>query len=305
MKKLFGTILCLITLFCLYTYRGPIIRYIMVNFIYHDTLKVLESNSYERAQNWAYIQKTDNFSPQNKQDILNLFYTALDGGWGALTFYCEESYPTCMNDVRSLTQDSTTLSNINNFASTLNAYNKIYVDISSLGRVNIQFERLYTPKQRQQLEEKVDQLYQELITETMNTEKKIRVIHDYIITHTVYDQEYASTYNLKERSLSPSNTAYGALFFGKAVCGGYTDAMALFLDKMNIPNYKISSPKHIWNLVYINKEWKHLDLTWDDPVVSNGENMLLHTFFLISTEMLEQEDTKEHIYDKNIYIEAK
>ena len=282
-----------------------IIRYVMVHFVYHDTLTLPTSNQYMRSQDWAYIQKTENFSPKNEQEILNLFYTALDGGWDALTFYCDENYVTCIDDVRSITENSEILSNINNFVTTLNAYNRIYVDISSLGRIHIQFERLYTEDQKSKIEEKVNQLYQELITEKMDTEEKIRVIHDYIINHTYYDQEYATMYMNQERANSYSNTAYGALFYGKAVCGGYTDAMALFLDKLNIPNYKISSKKHIWNFVYLNGSWKHLDLTWDDPVVSTGENILLHTYFLITTEQLENENTNEHNYDKNVYMEAR
>lgn len=306
MKKFLTTIILLGTLFGLYTYRNEIIRYVMIHIVYHDSLVMQESNSYVRLQNWMYVQKTDNFYPNNQQDILNLFYTALDGGWEEVTFYCEEKYPTCMNDVRTITENSHTLSNINNFVATLNAYNRIYVDINSFGRVNIRFERLYTEEQKEKIENKINTLYEQLITSKMNTREKIRVIHDYIIEHTTYDQEHANRYmNGEESIVSTSNLAYGPLFTGKAVCGGYTDTMALFLDKMGVPNYKVSSQKHVWNLVYVDGAWRHLDLTWDDPVTSNGENLLLHTFFLISAETLEKEDTdNQHSYDKSIYIEA-
>ncbi len=145
----------------------------------------------------------------------------------------------------------------------------------------------------------------QLITDNMSSYDKIKAIHDYIINTTVYDQERANAVkNSSEYVKYKSNTAYGPLIEGKAICGGYTDAMALFLDKMGIPNYKVSSEKHIWNLVYIDGAWKHLDLTWDDPVVSTGENMLLHTFFLIDSTTLMANDATEHTYNKNIYIEA-
>mgnify|MGYP004693979423 FL=1 len=81
--------------------------------------------------------------------------------------------------------------------------------------------------------------------------------------------------------------------------------MALFLDKMGIKNYKVSSDSHIWNLVYVDGAWKHLDLTWDDPVVNTGENMLLHTYFLISYDELLKQNTAQHNFDTNIYQEAK
>lgn len=307
MKKLLTTIVLLGIIYLLYTYRNPIIRFVMIHFVYHDSLEVQESNTYMRQQDWLYVQKTDNFYPNDKQDILNLFYTALDGGWSEVTFYCEEKYLDCMNDVKTLTKDSTLLSNINNFVVSYNTYNRIYVDWNTFGRVNIRFERLYTEDQKRQIAEKVSELYQELITDSMSNREKIKTVHDYIINHTVYDQEHADKFkNNEDTTVSTSNTAYGPLFTGKAVCGGYTDAMALFLDKMGIPNYKISSDTHIWNLVYIDGEWKHLDLTWDDPVVNNGSiHTLQHTFFLISTSELEKEDKTEHTFDKTIYLEAK
>lgn len=308
MKKLVTTIVFLGMIYLLYTYRNPIIRFVMIHFVYQDSLEVQESNPYMRPQDWLYVQKTDNFYPNDKQDILNLFYTALDGGWSEVTFYCEEKYPDCMNDVTAMTQKgNSTLSNINNFVVTYNAYNRIYVDMNSFGRVNIRFERLYTEDEKRQIAEKVSELYDQLLSPSMSDLEKIKTVHDYIINHTVYDQEHADQFkNNGDMTISTSNTAYGPLFTGRAVCGGYTDAMALFLDKMGIPNYKISSDTHIWNLVYIDGEWKHLDLTWDDPVVNNGSiNTLQHTYFLISTEDLEKEDKTEHTFDKSIYLEAK
>ena len=42
-----------------------------------------------------------------------------------------------------------------------------------------------------------------------------------------------------------SDIAYGPLFEGYGICGGYTDAMELFLEKMGIESYKISSDQHV------------------------------------------------------------
>ena len=80
--------------------------------------------------------------------------------------------------------------------------------------------------------------------------------------------------------------------------------MKLFLDRLHIPNYKISSENHIWNLVKLDNEWYHLDLTWDDPVTSTGEDVLEYDYFLITTDELEKLETDQHIFDKNIYTEA-
>ena len=91
---------------------------------------------------------------------------------------------------------------------------------------------------------------------------------------------------------------------GKAICGGYSDLMAIYLNRLGIKNYKISSNTHIWNFVYLNGKWYHLDATWDDPVASDGKSHLLHNFFMISTKELHNLDGKEHSFDLNIYKEA-
>ena len=81
--------------------------------------------------------------------------------------------------------------------------------------------------------------------------------------------------------------------------------MALFLDKIGLPNFKIASENHIWNVVYIDGQWKHLDLTWDDPVVDTGENILTYNYFLISTDDLKKKNEAQHQFDKSIFQEAK
>lgn len=305
-KKLIITVILLGIIFLLYLYHTEIIKYIMVNYIYHDNQSKMKNNDYKKANNWLYVQTTSDFTPKNKQDILNIFYTALDDGWDDLTFYCPNEYKNCLNDVKEITSENYMLSNINNFVSTYNSYNTIYVNMNNFGRVNIKIEKLYTEEEIKLSNSKINEIYDKLITEKMSDTEKIKTIHDYIINNTVYDQERAKT--VIDRTSTDykhiSNMSLGPLVNGKAICGGYTDAMALFLDKMGIKNYKISSETHIWNLVYIDGSWKHLDLTWDDPVVNTGENVLLNNYFLINTDELEKQGTNQHTFNKTIYKEA-
>ena len=79
--------------------------------------------------------------------------------------------------------------------------------------------------------------------------------------------------------------------------------MAIFLDYYDIPNYKVISENHIWNAVYLNNKWYHLDLTWDDPI--SDINVNRDTYFLITTNTLEKINDDTHKFDKSIYIEAK
>lgn len=277
----------------------------MQKVVYKDEQLMQENNSYFKDANWSYVQLTDNFYPSSEQEILNLFYTALNGGWDELTYYCKEDFDDCIKYTEKIVKDNYILSNINNFVATYNSYNRIYVNYNSLGRVHVTFEKIYTSAQIKAINEKIDTIISEIITDNMTDLEKIKAIHDYIIVHTRYDEEHAEAIKsgLHEDFPSDSNTAYGVLFNGKAICSGYTDAMALFLDKLGFKNYKIFSMKHTWNCVYIDGVWKHLDLTWDDPVTNTGEDRLEYNFFLITDEELAVKNTGQHNYDKTIYIE--
>ncbi len=307
MKKLITTITLLLTIGFLTIYYREIVQFLMIHVIYQDEILVKEANQYEKNNQWEFVKETDNFKPESKQDILNIFYTALNRGWDELTFYCPDSYKDCLDDVNEITSNQNTLSYVNNFVSTYNSYNKIRVNMNNFGRVNIEIQHIYQSSDIAELQAKVDEIYNEIMQDDMTDSDKVKAAHDYIINRTVYDEERSNEIKsgVGSDSIHTSNTAYGPLFIGKAICGGYTDAMALFLDKIGLPNFKIASENHIWNVVYIDGQWKHLDLTWDDPVVDTGENILTHNYFLISTDDLKKKNEAQHQFDKSIFQEAK
>ena len=147
---------------------------------------------------------------------------------------------------------------------------------------------------------KIDEIYKEKYDPKKNVRENIKIFHDYIINNTKYDSN-----NKTGTSDINSSGAYGVLFEGLGICSGYTDTMALFLEKLNVKNYRISSNTHVWNLVYVDGSWLHLDLTWDDPIMSDGSDALKDDYFLIDTNTLMSKNDNEHSFDPNIYIEAK
>lgn len=306
LKKLFMFLLCLILGLFIYTYKNNITEYILLNYVYKNDFNYDSSNEYKITNEFSYFKLTDNYKPENKKDIFNIIYNAINNGYESFNFYCQNSYETCLDDVKDLTSNYELLSVINNFVHPYNSYNKLNVTINSLGKINIKVQKLYNESTINILNKKIDTVYNELITDNMTDYDKIKIIHDYIIDNSVYDEQRANNlYNDYQGEFS-SNIATGPLLQGHGICSGYTDAMKLFLDKMNIPNYKISSENHIWNLVYIDNKWLHLDLTWDDPVINNGEiSTIDHTYFLIDTNKLLTIEKTEHNFDENIFIEAK
>lgn len=303
MKKtlvILGTTLIIIGVLLLYQEDLQKVYYQILRKITQEEL-VLDKNEYYRDYDFEFVQNTDNMEPGNKQDLLNVFYTIINSGAENFTFYCPDSYSGCLKEVEKIANDQDLLSHINNFIHPFNGFNHIETQYDSLGKVTVQVEKSYSNQQVMEIKEKVDVLAQELIIPNDSDINNIRRVHDYIINHSVYDSD-RSDYDI---TTYDSDIAYGPLFQGYGICGGYTDAMELFLEEMGIKSYKVSSEQHVWNAVYLDGVWLHLDLTWDDPVVSTGENLLEHNFFLIDTPSLLALEQTEHNFNKSIYSELK
>lgn len=301
MKNCFITGILCILLGIVYIYKEDIQKTYRKVFLQNKPISIKNKNKYYRDYNFHFVQNTDNFSPKNKQDLYNIYYTAINSGNNSFTFYCPDKYKTCINDIKYLANDQTTLSNINNFVHPYNSFNRIETEYDNLGKVTIKIHHIYTKEDINKINEKINTLKNELYNNSLEIKEQIKIIHDYIINNSKYDSDRSDKNIIKYKS----DIAYGPLFEGYAICGGYTDLMAIFLNDLNIENYKVSSPNHVWNAVKIDNTWYNLDLTWDDPITSDGSDFLGYNYFLISTNELLKLETTEHNFDSFIYKEVK
>ena len=301
MKKL-ATIGILMIILGLTMQNKEIILKQLNTFFYPRKEVVLgEKNEYYREYDFNFVQNTDDFIPENKNDLINIYYTAINAGKDTFSFYCSEEYESCISDVRNIANDQTILSDINNFVHPFNGFTHIETEYDSLGEVRITIIHSYTEQEIQEIKAKIEQLKPSLINPNLTPEQNIKTIHDYIINNSKYDSDRSE----KNIITYKSDIAYGPLLQGYGICGGYTDAMQLFLEELGIKNFKISSDSHIWNAVYLNNTWHHLDLTWDDPITSNKIDVLDHNFFLINTNQLLSIEQTEHNFNQEIYSELK
>ncbi len=260
-----------------------------------------EKNEYYRDYDFMFIQNTDNFSPSSYQDLLNIYYTVINSGQTDFTFYCPSDYASCLDHVKIIANDQSLLSDINNYVHPYNGFAHIETEFDTLGRVHITLVKSYTPDDIVLINQKIDELYPQLVFDYNSYEQNIRNIHDYIINSTRYDSERSERGIVNYRS----DIAYGPLFEGYAICGGYSDLMELFLEKMGIKSYKVSSDNHVWNALELGGQWYHIDLTWDDPVASDGRNYLDHNYFLLNSNQLRSMERTQHSYNINHYLELK
>ena len=292
MKDLIKICFMICLVIVVYIYKDNIANFITDEIIYKGSNKVLTYNEYYLDYDYSYVQNMDSKEVKNYQEVLNMIYTILNSGDNSFSFYCK--YDGCINDVKNLIDDENEISNINSFVHPFNSFSTINVNITNSGKITVKNKKAYSDSDIEYVKNYIDKFISENVNDSMSNYDKIKVFHDHIVNNTEYDKD----------STEKVFTAYNLLTTKKAICGGYSDIMAIYLDTLGIQNYKITSENHVWNLVKLDNVWYHLDMTWDDPVASDGNQYLLHNFFLISTDKLLELDKVEHNFDKNVYKEA-
>ncbi len=297
-KNIICIVIILISAFVIYMNRSKVVDY--WNFFFNKKREViiLENNGYKRNYNYIAFTNNEDFVPENKQDIINIYYNILNNGWTNFTFYCPEEYEKCLSDINEVSNDETLLSNINDYVNPYNSFKTMDTTSSSLGEITINVIKNYTKEDAEKINLKLEEVINNLNLASKTDKEKITLIHNYIIKNTKYDSALAD----ENESSYSSYKAYGPLIEGYGVCSGYSDSLALFLDVFKIPNIKVSSENHVWNLVNIDNKWLHVDLTWDD----NDKSVIpKKNFLLITTKRLKELDTEEHSYDTSFFVEAK
>ena len=302
MKKVFKTLFMLGLLFILAglivekkEVLSELIDYLIKNKA--NQITAPEKNAYYRNYDFSFVQNTDNFIPECKQDLLNIYYTVINSGVPEYDFFCHKDYENCIIDVQDIANNQETLSIINNYVHPYNGFQHIETKYDNYGKITITVQKSYTNEEIEKINEKLDYIENNVVDKNKNNEDNLRAIHDYIINNTRYDKSHQNN--------DKSETAYGALINGYSICGGYTDAMELMLERLNIESYKVSSSTHIWNAVNLDNKWYHIDLTWDDPVTENDTDILDDSFFLIDTDKLKEIEPKEHNFNEEAYTELK
>ncbi len=300
MKKYIVLIFLVILFGFTFAFRKPLYNLYRTYFIKENKdVTLTATNEYTREYDFNYVKLIDDFSPNSYQDLLNIYYTVLNSGEDEFSFYCPKEYTECISDVDSLANNQRTLSTINNFVHPFNSFKHLETSYDDYGKVTLKIDHIYSDSDIKLIEAKVKEIKNEIWQDNMTEEDKIKAAHNYIINNSKYDSDRSDNNIVKYKS----DTAYGTLLEGYSLCGGYTDAMELFLEDMHLKNYKISSENHVWNAVYLNGNWFHLDLTWDDPITTDGSDILEYNFFLITTSELDALEAEQHNYDKNVYSE--
>lgn len=290
-KNILYTILLMLIVYFVYINLDDITKDLKALIISKNDLVIKEPNSYKVDYTFENFNYKISYVPYNKEELIDIYFNVLNNGYNEFTFYCPKEYKSCTKDVESIGNDSKLMSNINNYVHPYNSFKTIKTKVSSNNEITLEIQKKYSEEKINKINELVNNVINELGLNNIDDLTKIERIHNYILNHTVYD---------KNTNNFDINSAYGSLIEGHAVCSGYADAFSIFMNIYKIPNIRVSSENHLWNLVYINGKWLHIDLTWDDSENNKYDN----NYFLITKEKLFSLDTKEHNFDESFFIEA-
>src|SRR5699024_373025 len=101
---------------------------------------------------------TTDFTPENYQDLLNIYYTILNSGVDEFSFFCPKDYKDCITDVDALANDNTTLSNINNFVHPYNSFSDIKTKYNDLGKITVEINKVYSEDKIKEINAKIEQI---------------------------------------------------------------------------------------------------------------------------------------------------
>jgi len=135
------------------------------------------------------------------------------------------------------------------------------------------------------MSDEVDKILRDIIKPGMTEVEKVTAVNDFIVLNTEYSFD----------SQGSPYSAFAVLLEGKGVCNGYALLGNIMFDKLGIQNRIVDGvitggELHAWNLVNINNEWYHIDITHNDPV-PNRPGVTSHEYLLKDDAFMKQTRT--------------
>ncbi len=114
--------------------------------------------------------------------------------------------------------------------------------------------------------------------DTLSNVEAVVAVNDYLATHYQYD-----SYGLETDPQNAIHDAYSMLIEKRGVCQAYALLFTEIMRRLGVETVSVvsNSMNHQWNLVKLNENWYHIDVTWDDPVGAldgyTYHNYMLHS----------------------------
>lgn len=119
-----------------------------------------------------------------------------------------------------------------------------------------------------------------MITPEMNDYEIVKLFHDYIIINCTYDA----------KSENP-NSIYGTLVQKSALCQGYSQSFSYLCSLAGIDSFivlGVANEPHMWNIVKMDGDYYHVDLTWDDPDRPKSPDSVRYDYFGLTDKRIRE-----------------
>lgn len=181
-----------------------------------------------------------------------------------------------------------------------NRYYVTYRGMDTIIKISSVMQRREYEESLKKLNDQVDKILKS-VPEGLSEYERELFVHDYIIENCKYDRS-KDFQRPWERY-----TCLGCLVRKEAVCEGYSKATQLLLMRLGVECRTITGSRgqeqHMWNMVKIDNDWYHLDVTWD-----SAEELNRYSYFNVTDDVI----TRDHkineevskmanvqLYDKN------
>lgn len=283
-----------------------------VNVVYANAAMV-SSTANASTNSTVMVQKGDNLGLLNETQtkINNRLKEAIANRETSVTFYKSDyDFTLDFNDKNNPCNFATRFNSINPELATTYELKSEYS--KKWARVNIKY--YYSKEESEKMQKEFDKKLSDIAMQVSNNGKNSQVdtiynLVSYFTNNVKYDTESANKNNEENKVFGwrndidsvNSQTAYGAIMKGKAVCGGYTNAAIAILNRAGFKNciYVLSRDwGHAWNLIPVNGKYYHCDFTWSYA----NNKARSKSYLLCSDDSISK--FKSHIFDKNEYVDA-
>ena len=147
-----------------------------------------------------------------------------------------------------------------------------------------------TKAEAAKIEPKLKKAADKIISKALTYDKlydRVLYIHDTLINNT----DYTISGNIYIRC------ADGPVLYGKALCEGYSKAFAYLCQSIGIDTicvFGVANENHVWNMIKLDGEWYHVDVTFDDP--TGGKPMCTHDYFCVTEKRISRDHKLKNDY---------
>ncbi|WP_274306984.1 transglutaminase domain-containing protein [Solibacillus daqui] len=166
----------------------------------------------------------------------------------------------------------------------------------SKNRVKVDFTLSYRMNRTQEKDmlAEITEVLAQITTPAMSTLQKIVAVHDYIVR----------TYSYEMHTKGSPFAVSTFMAEKRGVCMAYALLFEKMMHMLDIPCYYVigkadgeGDAGHAWNMVQLDGDWYHVDVTWDDIGHAYEHHEIRYCYFLLTDDQI----ANNHQWDLDLY----